>query len=95
MKQLYTDRGIPLPETINNKALTYPKLAGPEENENLFFEFTWRDSDEGHDFWYGINIADNFKEIWEIWDQKYPGTREAPPPPEPRKQPTLDDIFTL
>lgn len=82
--QLYNTYKIPLPKEINKQALKYDKLS-PNEG-SLVAEFYWTYTPEGHDFWESINEAQSTKEIWNIWKQKYT---------EPRKQPTLNDIFTL
>lgn len=69
-----------LPIEIQYKILDYQEKQGNPRNPNIFRDdieagstdggFTWRDTEEGHDFWNKILNGGKFKEFYDLYPEK-------------------------
>ena len=69
-----------LPIEIQYKILDYQEKQGNPRNPNIFRDdieagsidggFTWRDTEEGHNFWLEVLMEENFKKFYERYPKK-------------------------
>jgi len=69
-----------LPIEIQQKILYYQEKQGNSRNPNIFRHdietgsidggFTWRDTEEGHNFWVNILYSREYNEFYELYPEK-------------------------